>query len=372
MLTENAFDTLPPVTEAARRPADADGLSADPSVLVEGVTVAFEEGKPVVADAALTVEHGQVLALLGPSGCGKTTLLRSIAGLQQISSGRIEVDGVTVNDAATFVAPERRRVGMVFQDGALFPHLSVSDNVAFGLRGRSDTGGRVSQVLDLVDMGSYGDRLPGTLSGGQRQRVALARALAPEPSVLLLDEPFSALDAGLRHQVRRDVKAVISQLGITTVVVTHDQEEAFAMGERVAVMHEGSIDQVGTPVELYRDPSTPWVAEFVGEGVRLRGQYSNGAVISVIGEAAARSMVESIPNTCEVELIVRPEELVVSSGDAGVIEDLEYYGHDVRYGIRLDDGTPASVRSLVPEFTVGDRVDVHFRGVDVPVWPIRR
>ena len=340
------------------------------SVSVSDVTVAFEAGAPVVNHTSLDVPHGQVLALLGPSGCGKTTLLRAIAGLQTISAGSIEVDGRVVNDAKTFVVPEQRSVGMVFQDGALFPHLSVRDNVAFGLRGRDGAATRVAEVLELVDMAEFADRLPGTLSGGQRQRVALARALAPEPSVLLLDEPFSALDAGLRHQVRRDVKAVISQLAITTIVVTHDQEEAFAIGERVAVMHQGSIDQVGTPVDLYQDPATPWVAEFVGEGVRLHGRLDNGIVTSPLGEIKGRPMVESLPAICDVELIVRPEELTVTAGTQATIEDLEYYGHDVRYGVKLNDGTMASVRSLIPEFTVGDSVDVHFRGSTVPVWPV--
>ncbi len=353
-------------------PADHHGAgrAASSAVTIADVSVTFGgSDDAVVRSASLDVPAGQVVSLLGPSGCGKTTLLRSIAGLQRISSGSIAVDGVTVAGGKTFVAPERRRVGMVFQDGALFPHLTVEQNVAFGLRGRSGGAERVAEVLELVDMGGFGDRLPGTLSGGQKQRVAVARALAPEPAVLLLDEPFSALDAGLRVQVRRDVKRLIARLGITTIVVTHDQEEAFALGERVAVMSGGSIQQVGTPTELYEQPSTPWVAEFMGEGIRLAGQLDDGRVTTSLGQLPARTTNSAGPTSGAVDVIIRPEQLVVEAGSEAKVVDVEYYGHDVRYDVELRGGHLLSVRALRADFAVGDEVNVVFAGADVPVWP---
>jgi iron(III) transport system ATP-binding protein len=342
-------------------------------VQITDVTVAFGSER-AVRSASLTVGAGEVVSLLGPSGCGKTTLLRSIAGLQRITSGVIGIDGEIVADERRFVPPERRRVGMVFQDGGLFPHLTVQQNVAFGLRGHPRADDRVAEVLDLVDMAGFAGRLPGTLSGGQKQRVAVARSLAPGPAVLLLDEPFSALDAGLRLQVRRDVKRLIGELGITTVVVTHDQEEAFALGERVAVMANGTIQQVGTPAELYRHPVSPWVAQFVGEGVRVRGVQRGDVVATSLGELAVRvggDAGSAAGYVGDVDVILRPEELVLRAGGPAEVTGVEYYGHDVRYDVRLADGELVSVRSTSPEFAPGDQVEVSFGGPSVPVWPRR-
>jgi iron(III) transport system ATP-binding protein len=342
-------------------------LTPEP-VSLEAVSVRLDGGS-VVANASLHVEAGQVLALLGPSGCGKTTLLRTIAGLQEQSAGRILVGETTVSGDHTMVPPEKRRVGMVFQNGGLFPHLTVEQNVRFGLRGHADASQRAIEMLRLVDMDRYADRMPGTLSGGQQQRVAVARALAPAPSVLLLDEPFSALDAGLRVQIRRDVKRLIAALGITTIVVTHDQEEAFAMGEQIAVMLDGSIEQVGTPSELYQDPATPWVAEFVGDGVRLEGLCTDDAIATSLGSLPVRRMHGTTVANGSATAIVRPEQLRLRHGDSAVVVDIEYYGHDVRYDVVMDDGTLATVRALTAQFGPGDRVDVEFSGGTVPVWP---
>lgn len=337
-------------------------------VLVDDVTVRLGGGT-VVCHAQLDVDAGQVLALLGPSGCGKTTLLRAIAGLQEHDGGSITIGDEVMSNERTFVAPERRRVGMVFQDGGLFPHLTVEQNVGFGLRHHDNPTQRINEMLDLVSMGEFGSRLPGTLSGGQRQRIAVARALAPEPSVLLLDEPFSALDAGLRVQIRREVKRLIAALGITAIVVTHDQEEAFAMGEHIAVMSKGSIEQVGTPAELYESPASPWVAEFVGDGARFVGHYDGASVTTPFGSVPAHAASGPLPANGEVVVIVRPEQLILQPGTAGVVADVEYYGHDVRYDIVLSDGRTATVRSIRAAFAVGDRVDVAFDGSSVPAWP---
>ncbi len=336
-------------------------------VLINGATVSLGGG-PVVRDAQLDVDAGQVLALLGPSGCGKTTLLRAIAGLQELDGGSITIGDDVVSDATTFVLPERRRVGMVFQDGGLFPHLTVEQNIGFGLRHHDNPTRRIHEMLDLVSMIDFGDRLPGTLSGGQRQRIAVARALAPEPSVLLLDEPFSALDAGLRVQIRREVKRLIGTLGITTIVVTHDQEEAFAMGEHIAVMSHGTIEQVGTPAELYESPISPWVAEFVGDGARFVGRYNGTSVSTPFGDVPAHAAGSTLRADSDVTVIVRPEQLVLRPGTAGTVADVEYYGHDVRYDIVLADGRAATVRSVRADFAVGDRVDVTFDGSSVPAW----
>ena len=221
---------------------------------VDNLSVAYG-GPPVLTDLSLEIAPGELVALLGPSGCGKTTLLRSIAGLERPTHGTISVGGRVVTDNENFVPPERRRIGMVFQDGALFPHLDVQRNVAYGLPRDQRRNGRVDEALAMVGLADVADRMPGTLSGGQQQRVALARALAPRPGVLLLDEPFSNLDATLRLQVRAEMHRLLVDLGITTIFVTHDQEEAFVLGDRVAVLHDGHLVQVGTPDDLYRRPA---------------------------------------------------------------------------------------------------------------------
>lgn len=360
------FGTLHTVVAPTPSPAVQRALTPEP-VGLEGVSVLLGGG-PVVTDATLRVAAGQVLALLGPSGCGKTTLLRAIAGLQEVSNGQITVGDTIVSGDQVMVPPEKRRVGMVFQDGGLFPHLTVEQNVRFGLRNHADAPERAAEILRLVDMHTYANRMPGTLSGGQQQRVAVARALAPAPSVLLLDEPFSALDAGLRVQIRRDVKRLIASLGITTIVVTHDQEEAFAMGEQIAVMLDGSVEQVGTPVELYQSPATPWVAEFVGDGVRLHGQYVNGSIDTSLGRLPAHGVYDTAVPEGPATAIVRPEQLRLQAGNTAVVADIEYYGHDVRYDVVMDDGTVATVRAVTAQFDTGDRVDVAFASDSVPVW----
>ena len=361
------FGTLDTVLAPSHSPSVQQALSPE-RVVVDNVSVSLGGGT-VVRNAHLDVDAGQVLALLGPSGCGKTTLLRAIAGLQEHDGGSITIGDDVVSDPHTFVAPERRRVGMVFQDGGLFPHLTVEQNVGFGLRHHDNPTQRVSEMLELVSMSDFSKRLPGTLSGGQRQRIAVARALAPEPSVLLLDEPFSALDAGLRVQIRREVKRLIAALGITTIVVTHDQEEAFAMGEHIAVMSNGAIEQVGTPAELYESPASPWVAEFVGDGARFTGNYDGASVTTPFGNVPAHAAGSTLPVDGEVIVIVRPEQLVLRPGTAGIVADVEYYGHDVRYDIVLADGSAATVRSVRADFAAGDHVDVAFDGSSVPAWP---
>ncbi|MCB0122452.1 MAG: ABC transporter ATP-binding protein, partial [Caldilineaceae bacterium] len=219
---------------------------------------------PAVRNVSLAVKQGEILALLGPSGCGKTTTMRLIAGFEQPDSGRIFIGGQEVVGPTGFVPPEQRQVGMVFQNYALFPHMTVAANVGYGLSRHPSTQGRVAAMLELVGLAGMGHRMPHQLSGGQQQRVALARALAPQPQVLLLDEPFSGLDESLRDQVRGEVARILRESQATVIVVTHNQDEALFLGDRVAVMNAGYVEQVARPEELYLTPSTRFVAEFMG------------------------------------------------------------------------------------------------------------
>jgi len=329
------------------------------AIEARGVTKSFGDG-PVLQAVDLLVVPGSMVALLGPSGCGKTTLLRTIAGLERPDAGSVLLGGEAVTDVAagTFVPPERRRVGMVFQDWALFPHLSVARNVGYGLPRSERSGPKVEAALAMVGLDGLGDRSPGTLSGGQQQRVALARALAPEPSVLLLDEPFSNLDTALRVQVRGEVHRLLADLGITTVFVTHDQEEAFVLGDEVAVMRDGVVVQQATPAELYDHPTDPWVATFVGEANLLEGEATGAEVATAVGPVALESVGQGT-----VQVLLRPEELRVEAGDAAEVELVEFYGHDTVYEVRLDGGSVVRVRAgSAPEHERGDRVAVRFAG----------
>ncbi|MDP9494725.1 MAG: ABC transporter ATP-binding protein, partial [Actinomycetota bacterium] len=249
---------------------------------------------------SLDVWEGGVVTLLGPSGCGKTTALRVIAGFEN-GGGSIEIHGRRVLDDQTFVPPEKRNVGMVFQDYALFPHMTVASNVAYGLP-KGDRRRRVASVLELVGLTGLESRMPNELSGGQQQRVALARALAPEPEVILLDEPFSNLDASLRDRVRRELRTILTEARTTAVFVTHDQEEALATSDIVAVMKDGKILQADTPAELYSNPTDPWVAEFLGDADVIDSVARNGRVDTLVGGF-------DTDLNGRVSVIIRPENI---------------------------------------------------------------
>jgi iron(III) transport system ATP-binding protein len=318
---------------------------------------------PVLRDVSLTVPEGVIVALLGPSGCGKTTLLRSIAGLERIDRGEIRIGDRVVSAPSAYVLPEKRRVGMVFQDWALFPHLTVAQNVAYGLPRAERKGTRVAEVLDLVDLPDLGDRLPATLSGGQQQRVALARALAPKPRVLLLDEPFSNLDTALRVQVRSEVHQLLAELEVTTIFVTHDQEEAFVLGDEVAVLHDGRLVQQATPAELYARPATPWVAGFVGDANLVFGEADGDKASTSVGIVPLEE-----PAGGTVQVLLRPEELHLEpangSGEpTATVELREYYGHDTVYLVKPEGAPTVRVRAgSVPRFGRGDRVAIRYVG----------
>lgn len=317
-------------------------------------------------DATFVLRAGQFLTLLGPSGCGKTTTLRLIAGFEPPDTGTIQIHGRAVSGQGFTVPPEQRRVGMVFQDYALFPHLDVAGNVGFGLRGDKKTKmARVEEMLALVGLSAFADRMPGALSGGQQQRVALARALAPQPELLLLDEPFSHLDAALRAQVRGELRTILRQAGVSAVFVTHDQEEALSLSDWVAVMFDGRVEQVAPPRTLYTRPATRRVAEFVGEAFWLPAQADGLFASCALGNVALADSASGA-----VDLLIRPESLLIDTvgqGTAAVVEWREYYGHDQRIGVRLADGTRLVGRAG-PEhaISVGQNVGVRARTAVLP------
>ncbi|WP_211262451.1 ABC transporter ATP-binding protein [Nitriliruptor alkaliphilus] len=319
----------------------------------------------------LEVERGSLTALLGPSGCGKTTVLRMIAGLLAPDEGAITIDGREVAGPRTHVPPEKRAVGLVFQDYALFPHLSVARNVAFGLghlprRERRD---RVGDVLDLVGLGDLHRRLPTALSGGQQQRVALARALAPSPELVLLDEPFSGLDAALRATVREEVRSILRAADATAVVVTHDQEEALSLADRVAVMDRGRIHQLADPQTLYTRPATRFVAGFVGEADILPAERVDSYLVDTpLGRLPTMEAVAAE----HVAAVIRPESLQVTADLAGsaTVTGIEYFGHDQLVHLRLDDGTQLRARrGPILDLQRSDRVRIDLIGPIVTFGP---
>ncbi len=353
----------PPGTSGSSTPPSTPPSAPPVALLVRGLAADYGAG-PVLTGADLEVPAGRILALLGPSGCGKTTLLRAIAGLERPTDGRVLLGERTLTDAATSIRPERRGIGMVFQDWALFPHMSVRRNVGFGLSRAERRAGRIEEALALVELTGLGERLPATLSGGQQQRVALARALATRPSLLLLDEPFSNLDTTLRVQVRSEVVRLLRGLGMTTVVVTHDQEEAFVLGDEVAVMLGGRIEQQATPDALYDAPASLGVAAFVGDANLLPGQADADLATTAVGAVPLRRACGG-----DVQVLVRPEDVLVTSGDEASVLAVEFYGHDAVYLVRTDAGATIRARILSrPEHRAGDRVRLAYRGAPTAAY----
>jgi iron(III) transport system ATP-binding protein len=339
---------------------------AAPAIVVRDVTKAFGATK-AVRPTTLAVERGELFAVLGPSGCGKTTLLRLIAGFEVPDEGTVDVAGERMAGPGCWVPPERRRIGMVFQDYALFPHLTVEQNVCFGLE-RSRRKGGALPTLELVGLQHKAGRYPHELSGGERQRVALARALAPGPDVVLLDEPFSSLDATLRAGLRREVELILREAEASAVFVTHDQEEALSLADRVAVMRDGVVVQTGSPEDVYYMPHDRWTAQFVGEVNLLRG------VADPVGVATELGFFElALPaDPGVIRVAVRPEQLELRPDDEGnaTIDDREFRGHDVLYRLRHETGGLVLVqRPSVELYDVGTKVRVRpGRG---PVAPLR-
>jgi len=326
-------------------------------VRVRGLSKSFGAIE-AVRELNLEIERGELMAVLGPSGCGKTTLLRVIAGFEQPDAGCVVVSDDVVAGPGRLVPPEKRRVGMVFQDYALFPHLSVEGNVAFGLsnRPREERDALTRRTLELVGLQHRARTGVHALSGGERQRVALARALAPEPELVLLDEPFSSLDATLRAGLRREVELILRDAEATALLVTHDQEEALSLADRLAVMRDGEIVQVGPPVEVYGEPATRWAAQFVGEVNVLSGVARGTGVETELGVFDLR-----VATTGSVQVAVRPEQLELrpdANGNAEVVAR-EFRGHDVLYRLRHEGGKVLLVQLPSLElYEVGDSVFV--------------
>ncbi len=337
----------------------------DAALSVIGIVRAFGR-KEVLRDINLNVAPGEITAVLGPSGGGKTTFLRIVAGFLRADAGTVALAGAVVDGPGRWTPPEQRRVGIVPQEGALFPHLSVAANVAFGLpRGRGrDRVERVAECLALVGLPDHGKARPHELSGGQQQRVAVARALAPRPAVVMLDEPFSSLDAGLRTQVRTEVLAALRATGATAVLVTHDQQEALSAADRVAVLLGGQFRQVSDPVTIYRAPATLDVARFVGEVVIVPGHRNGTGITTPLGNVQAR---DSNSPDGELVIVIRPEQLQIGPAPGAVrarVIRTTFEGADTLIELAIQNlSTPVLARTrITPSPRAGDDVDVHITG----------
>jgi iron(III) transport system ATP-binding protein len=303
------------------------------------VSCAYETGRPAVQDISFAAREGEILCLLGPSGCGKTTILRAIAGFEPVRSGQLFLSGQLVSSPDVMIPTENRRVGMVFQEYALFPHLRVQDNIAFGLRhlARSERAARVQEMLRLTGLDGLERRYPHELSGGQQQRVALSRALAQNPVVLLLDEPFSNLDPDMAGRMRQELHDLLRRTKTTTVLVTHDHDEAFAMADRIAVLNQGRLEQFDTPEMMYHMPATPFVADFVGQADFIPGTVSQGMVHTELGE---------FPDTIDckdgtaVVVMIRPDDihLVPMEGARSRVLSRQFHGSENLYTVSLPSG----------------------------------
>ena len=339
-------------------------------VALRNVTVRYGE-VTAVCDVSLDVPARSMTALVGESGCGKTSLLRAIAGFEEPVSGTITIGDRQVSGPGVWVEPRYRQVGMLFQQGALFPHLNVQKNVAFGLKGQPDANDRAREALRLVGLERLEKRYPDELSGGQQQRVALARALAPSPRIILLDEPFGSLDASLRQRVRDEVSAILRDAKMTSILVTHDQQEALSVAEHVAVMHAGCVLQVGDPASIYHRPATSTVARFVGEGQLLSCAVSRGRITLALGT------LETEAPDGSAEILIRPEEVDVAPRDGdstagvlGTISFRRYYGHDAMDDVQLADGSVVRVRrTSVGAFSPGTEVRIRLAPGTYPLYP---
>jgi len=305
-------------------------------VELSGVGKRYAEVAAVV-DFTLSIGRGEFFSLLGPSGCGKTSTLRVIAGLESVTAGTVCIGGCLASSPSYTLPPEKRGVGIVFQDYALFPHMSVDENIGFGLHGqpRPAIFSRVAELLDLVGLGGMGKKYPHQLSGGQRQRVALARSLAPCPGVMLLDEPFSNLDAELREGLRHETKEILKANGTTVILVTHDQEEAFSLSDRVGLLNAGRLEQVGTPYQIYHNPASRFIAGFVGKVDYLPARVQGELLVTELGTFPH----QAAPATL-VDVMVRPDDVHITPDPKGeaVIADVRFLGADALYRLELPSG----------------------------------
>jgi iron(III) transport system ATP-binding protein len=322
---------------------------------VDAVTLRYG-GFTAVDRVSFVVEPGELVAIVGPSGCGKTSLLRLIAGFERPDSGSIRIDETVVASRDEFIEPERRRVGLIFQQPALFPHMTVEENIAFGVK--DDRKNRVLRALELVDLSAMRTRKPHQLSGGQQQRVALARTLAARPRIVLLDEPFANLDARLRDDLRAEVRQILHDEKMTSILVTHDQGEALSIASRVGVMTGGVLRQFDTPSRIYERPASTDVARFLGDGQLFRTEVRNGVALLAFGEMRIAE------SDGEIEILIRPEDLQVdsSSPHRGVVRATHFFGHDQLVDCVMKDGARARIRcASCDRFEPGDEIGITMR-----------
>jgi iron(III) transport system ATP-binding protein len=316
---------------------------------LDNVAIAYG-GNTVVKQVSFSLAQGQIGCLVGPSGCGKTTLLRAIAGFEPVAEGNISLQQQRVSAPQQQLAPELRQVGMVFQDFALFPHLSVADNISFGLKAmnKADKAAKVKQLLQLVGLPDIGQRYIHQLSGGQQQRVALARALAPQPKVLLLDEPFSSLDMDLREGLAREIRQILKQLQITAIMVTHDQHEAFAMADLIGVMELGRLQQWATPYELYHKPANRFVADFIGRGALIAGTMLDAKQVQTSLGTFSQRYADTLKPDDKVDVLIRPDDIVHddSSGITALVSDKTFRGSHILYQLTLDSAETVECLAL--------------------------
>ena len=342
---------------------------------VKNIAVSFS-GKTIIQEISFSLERGSIGCLLGPSGCGKTTLLRTIAGFELPTDGQIVIGGKEVSHPGWATAPEQRRIGMVFQDFALFPHLSVNDNIAFCLKGmqRDKRGDRVNSLLQMVDLPDSGKIYPHQLSGGQQQRVALARALAPEPEVLLLDEPFSSMDTELRQQLASEVLQILRKANITTIFVTHDQSEAFTLADEIGVMNVGKFEQWDSAYNLYYQPANHFVADFIGDGEFVPGIVIEERRIDTGLGIITGTKTDDFKIHDPVDVLIRPNEIIHDENSriqAKVIEKI-FQGESFRYRLQLPD--ESLVLCVIPshhDFTINAKIGVRHECRDLVVFSRR-
>ncbi|ALR14707.1 MULTISPECIES: ABC transporter ATP-binding protein [Vibrio] len=326
---------------------------------IKNLTCHYDD-QTVLESLSLEVEQGQIVCLLGASGCGKTTLLKAVAGLLPLSSGQMSLNSLIIDDGENWLPPEQRNIGMIFQDYALFPHLTVAENIAFGLKNETAQQKllKVEEMLGLVHLKGYGDRYPHQLSGGQQQRVAIARSLAYKPDLLLLDEPFSNIDTQVRHELIREIRKIFKQQGVTAIFVTHSREEAFAFSDKMAVMNNGIIEQYGTASELYYQPSSKFVADFLGGGSYLAAtRVSQGEFETHLGVIEASAQ-QDIQLQEECALLLRPQHVQVQADEESAVKVLEqhFMGDHCRYVI--DVNGDRLLATSVQALNVGDSVAV--------------
>lgn len=354
----------------------------DPILAVRELTVAYSGARaPVLEGLSLELARGEIGAIVGSSGCGKTTLLRAVAGFAPVAGGEIVINGLSVSGPGFTAPPEKRGVGLVFQDYALFPHLNVADNVAFGLRSGStaERAARVTEMLELVGLATQSRKFPHELSGGQQQRVALARALAPRPALLLMDEPFSSLDVELRGRLSTEVRQILKASGTSGILVTHDQQEAFAMADRVGVMRAGRLEQWDLPYELYHRPATRYVADFIGQGVFLPGQVIDAHHVQIeLGRLVGETPVSCTQGCgpcgrgCHVDVLLRPDDIVHDDASPLMAEVAAkaFRGADFLYTLRLASGR--EVLALVPshhDHAIGEPIGIRLETDHVVTFP---